>query len=546
MNKQGLLRPEEMSLLRRLIERAGEDCGEEWIRQCLDLPRTSGQEAPVGAATDSCFPALEDGASASDFPVEAYMACPEEDGVLSPVRVPGRGRSSSVASGKGGTPPKRRRGPAQRFSPSPPRPTPARSARQSRGSSIAPASPAGTSTSASARSGARKKQAGAAVTGEYVTEGGAVGGVLQDARSAQSEAASPWQPPTRPEGNLRSAGISNDGSAPLSRSREAASSQTVGESATAPTLSVIADLLTTLINNTRSVPSVSQLQNPVIDIWSPSSGQIANDTMVTNTIENSTLSNAFQLAQKQNLPETCLREPLSCEVSPLGYHLSVSMKEKIWRCEFLDLLSLLPSVKDFVSKDKKEDEDRRRPVTRSFNNWLQAFCIFSAVLCEKFPEKSVGLFQHIDIILEAFKSFGGTAWFQYDESFRQKIAVHSSLHWGVKDVGLWLNLFLPQRTNYTRQGQTPQPTPTTVYKKGICFNFNDGQCKWPNSCRYRHECAFCSGTHPVAKCFKKMSTSNQQPGGFPKSTHASEMAKYAPVVQNVPRQAESSAASGGI
>ena len=134
------------------------------------------------------------------------------------------------------------------------------------------------------------------------------------------------------------------------------------------------------------------------------------------------------------MPETCAREALPCTLSPLGYHLTAAMKEKIVRGEFVDLLSLLPSAKESLFKDKKDergDEDRRR-LSRSFSNWLQAFLIYSSIICEKCPEKSVGLLQHVDMV----------AWFVYDESFRQKLAVHPNLEWGSKDIGLWLNLFL--------------------------------------------------------------------------------------------------------
>lgn len=121
-----------------------------------------------------------------------------------------------------------------------------------------------------------------------------------------------------------------------------------------------------------------------------------------------------------NVPKTCAREALPCTLSPLGYHLSPSIKDKIVRDEFVDLLSLLPSSKESLFRDKKEakgEEDRRRPVSRGFNNWLQAYLIYSSIIREKYPEKSVGLLQHLDIVLEAYKNFGGVSWLVYDESF---------------------------------------------------------------------------------------------------------------------------------
>lgn len=94
--------------------------------------------------------------------------------------------------------------------------------------------------------------------------------------------------------------------------------------------------------------------------------------------------------------------------------MSLAVKEKIWRGDFTDILSLLPLQKDFMGKlgknDKQEDE-RRRPIPRSFNNWLQAFCIFAGVMADKHPEQSRGFFQHIDHILEAYQRFWGLGCF---------------------------------------------------------------------------------------------------------------------------------------
>lgn len=91
----------------------------------------------------------------------------------------------------------------------------------------------------------------------------------------------------------------------------------------------------------------------------------------------------------------------------------------------MDLLALLPSNRGPVVSTKKADdkeEQRQRTSPCSFQNWL--FCIFSAVLVEQRPALASGLFQHIDIILEAYKHFGGLSWFTYDELFWQKLAVY--------------------------------------------------------------------------------------------------------------------------
>lgn len=95
-------------------------------------------------------------------------------------------------------------------------------------------------------------------------------------------------------------------------------------------------------------------------------------------------------------------------------------------------------------------------------------------------------------------------WFIYDKYFRKKIAIYPSPKWGNKDVGLWLNLIIPQKPAFSKQPSQSTSNLTgsvSVYKKGTCYGYNETQCKWLNSCRYRHECSFSFGNHPVSKCF---------------------------------------------
>lgn len=88
---------------------------------------------------------------------------------------------------------------------------------------------------------------------------------------------------------------------------------------------------------------------------------------------------------------------------------------------------------------------------------------------------------------------------------------------GEKDVGLSLNLLLTQK-----QYVKPTPTITSGLRHGVCFGFNEGHCKWPHSCKYKHECAFCAGNHPASRCFKIDSSSTTPPSCdlFLKSGHA--------------------------
>lgn len=213
------------------------------------------------------------------------------------------------------------------------------------------------------------------------------------------------------------------------------------------------------------------------------------------------------------VPETALWAPLPCTLTPLGFHLSPAVKEKIIKGEFVDLLSLLPFSKESVVAPKKaedKEENHKRSSPRSFQNWLQAFCIYSAILMEQRPSLAVGLYQQVDIILEAYRNFSGLSWFSYDELFRQKLAVFPHMSWGVKDVGLWLNVMLPARQPSVGNRQTGSQG---SLRKGVCFALNESQCKWANNCKYRHECSFCGNAHPVSKCFKKAAQAAQSQSG---------------------------------
>ncbi|KAG8546302.1 hypothetical protein GDO81_019272 [Engystomops pustulosus] len=201
------------------------------------------------------------------------------------------------------------------------------------------------------------------------------------------------------------------------------------------------------------------------------------------------------IVRSVGVAKVCTDDPLIYKMPPLGYHLSSSVKEKIWRREYVDILSLIPSYELFLRHDEED-------VPRTFDNWLQAFCIYASVLGERYPELCSALFQHVYIVLEAYRDFGGMAWFYYDQMFRQNLSVCPTKKWGGKDIALWLKLMLPQAVN-----AVSWQIPTTARRKGVCFAFNEGHCKWQN-CRFKHICSFCSGAHSMSHCFKRAAQGN--------------------------------------
>lgn len=92
----------------------------------------------------------------------------------------------------------------------------------------------------------------------------------------------------------------------------------------------------------------------------------------------------------------------------------------------------------------------------------------------KIKMKTIGEGLLPEISITGFRLFG-FGWFVSDESFRQKLAVHKNLPWGIKDISLWLNLLLSQKPPMLFSQNLQGNSNTTSYKKGIYLAFNNAQ-----------------------------------------------------------------------
>lgn len=106
----------------------------------------------------------------------------------------------------------------------------------------------------------------------------------------------------------------------------------------------------------------------------------------------------------------------------------------------------------------------------------------------------------------------------------------------MKDVDLWLNLLLPQK-----QFSKPITSAAGTYPKGLCFNFNEGQCKLPNNCRYKHKCAHCAGPHPAVRCFKKLGSHSNSTSKdlFRNIGNTGEIGKHVAMASSISRSQDS-------
>lgn len=124
----------------------------------------------------------------------------------------------------------------------------------------------------------------------------------------------------------------------------------VDDTATVSNLASVSNaaLVVTLSNVTNvamvtAVPGVATSNVSTYSLANVWSGNVS-DLAYTSSI--SPISTGHILEKSSGVPETAVKEALVCDMSPLGFHLSVTIKEKIWKHDYVDILSLLPSAKD--------------------------------------------------------------------------------------------------------------------------------------------------------------------------------------------------------
>ncbi|KAJ1151287.1 hypothetical protein NDU88_004070 [Pleurodeles waltl] len=103
-----------------------------------------------------------------------------------------------------------------------------------------------------------------------------------------------------------------------------------------------------------------------------------------------------------NPPETYTRPSpgppsMPTRAAGLATAIPLTVKERIWRKEFIDIFTLLEiqlEGLDLTVCDKKDDDRRERKRARkerNFENWLDAFRIMACVIVEKFPHSAADL-----------------------------------------------------------------------------------------------------------------------------------------------------------
>jgi hypothetical protein len=136
--------------------------------------------------------------------------------------------------------------------------------------------------------------------------------------------------------------------------------------------------------------------------------------------------------------------------------------------------------------------------------WLEAFTIYTHVLCSYFPHRWADLTKYKLLIVRTFRQFGGQGWLNYDCEFRQHAAAERLTDWSTMNVQLYNfnTAGAPMRPRLYTSSQPSSSEPSgSVTANVICLSWNSGHCVAPSqSCRFKHVCSKCRGNHRASAC----------------------------------------------
>ena len=239
-----------------------------------------------------------------------------------------------------------------------------------------------------------------------------------------------------------------------------------------------------------------------------------------NNLENyvdNQLTEMRREVQVGGIPHTELSCLIDEDYMLVANHLDETLKAKIIANQYVDFSKLL-------NRDRSEDENQKMtlvnrgglsywiPLEKSnsignYVKWEQAFRVFLHVYSSKFPTKATELIQYNHTIQTAANSYSWDNVYQYDKEFRRHIERHPTRKWSIILQQAW-TMFLKDRVNATpsKNGNSSQNgseggKPKT--SRRLCYDFNDGNCRFGNKCRFEHKCGFCGKYgHGTINCRK--------------------------------------------
>ena len=203
---------------------------------------------------------------------------------------------------------------------------------------------------------------------------------------------------------------------------------------------------------------------------------------------------------------------------PLSQTVDLKIKSKIWANEYIQLGSLLfkntqQKLQAFQGEDNQITftQKEQKYFFKGFQQWLNAFQVFVAVYCEKFPTQSPALMKYMATIQKLSTDVGDKAAYHYDEQFRMWRADNPQLMpWDTINLELHaeaLQIGIKQKIQGSMSDTGRQFKPKQPFRgkqpqaRKVCFSYNnnEGICTRQN-CMFPHICIRCHGDHHKKVC----------------------------------------------
>ena len=131
-----------------------------------------------------------------------------------------------------------------------------------------------------------------------------------------------------------------------------------------------------------------------------------------------------------------------------------------------------------------------------------------AAMARVSPECTPGFMSHMLVVLKSFMEVEDLGWRLYDDVFREKMAATGVKQWGGVDGQVFQGTCwgLPKCNGRSlvvkQQGGGGVKRPLCTTRANVCWQFNDGWCRFGSSCKFPHKCEMCGGRHGRLKCGK--------------------------------------------
>ena len=144
--------------------------------------------------------------------------------------------------------------------------------------------------------------------------------------------------------------------------------------------------------------------------------------------------------------------------------------------------------------------------------WVEAFTVYSWILCSAHPSRWQDMTQYKLLILKTSRQFPGKTWLHYDIAFRKDAAASGLVDWSPMNLDLYNFHTRATLLQTSLSSNVPSSASRMLASStNICRSWNDGTCRWPfGQCRYRHCCEKCEGEHPRVNCPFRASQSDSQ------------------------------------